>query len=277
MDLEKDSGKVGVCNYFANPIHNKTALQCYGDVDNADYSGFDSDLSKYLNEKSISEMIKVNSEITRILGKFKISIRINMGILNNLVRNHLPQTRDIAVGIADNLPQEIKPAVNKKALIEATSLHDIAKVIMPESIINKAGALTAHERQIMEEHAALSYEMLKTTDLSEETLKLIKHHHHAPHKTEHTNPNNNLAETINLQILSISDIYSALREKRSYKAAMSKEKALEIINKETQEGKFHPCVYNALVKYTEQNEEKLNNRNSKWKIFNLKPVDRLSA
>jgi putative nucleotidyltransferase with HDIG domain len=228
------------------------------------YSGFDVGFSKYLSEKSISEMVKVNSEIDKIFNRLKIPVKINMNILNNLVHHHLPHTKKIALGIANNLPKTYKRFVNRKSLMEATSLHDIAKVIIPENIINKAGALNAQELEIMQEHAELSYEMLKNTDLSTETLDLIKNHHH------------NSESDINLQILSMADIYSALREKRSYKSEMSRTQALEILKKETQNGKFHPYVYNALVDYA-QKEEKLNHTDSKWNVFDFKFVNSLSA
>lgn len=275
MVLDTNSSQAEVQDFFGKPIHNDSALKCYGDVENADYSGFDTNLYKYLNEKSISEMIKVNSEIGRILKKFKISVKINMKILNNLVRNHLPQTKNIALGIAKHLPEDLQIDVNKKALSKATCLHDLAKVIIPENIINKKGSLNTVERQIMQEHAALSYEMLKTTDLDEETLNLIKNHHHNPIKA--TTPQiGNTIENINLQILSMADIYSALREKRSYKDKMSKEQALEIIRIEVEKGKFHLSVFNALVEYTKY-DENLSNGNSKGQIFNFKPVNSFSA
>lgn len=252
-----------VKEFFNKPINNQSALRCYGDIDNVDYSGFDSNLSRYLNENAISEMIKVNSEITNILDKFKISIKINMGVLNHLVKNHLPHTRNIALGIAECLPEELQVEVNRKALVEATSLHDIAKAIIPENIINKAGALDEHEIEIMKEHAKLSYEMLKTTDLSDETLNLIKNHHYADDRC---------MCNINLQILSIADVYSALREKRSYKSEMSKEQALSVIHKEVEQGKFLPSVYTALTKYA-QKENDLAKVNSKRKIFNFKFIN----
>lgn len=274
MGLDKGSNRIGVGDYFINPINNKTALQCYGDIDSADYSGFDSNLYKYLNEKSISEMIKVNSEINRILTKFKIAVKINKKILNNLMRNHLPQTRDIALGITKYLPQNLKRSINRKALVEATSLHDIAKVIIPENIINKPGRLSDDEREIMDEHAKLSYEMLKSTDLDSETLDLIKNHHHSHNGADGFGRYN--TENINLQILSIADIYSALREKRSYKTEMSKEQALKILSEETEQGKFHPSVYEALVEYSNR-DEKSNKRDFKWQIFNFKTANSLSS
>lgn len=276
MALETTSNQLGVQDFFANPIKNQSAVKSLLGGESASYSGADSNLNKYLNEKAISEMINVNTEISRILDKFKISIKINMSILNNLVQNHLPQTKNTALGIADNLPQNFKPAVNRKALVEATVLHDIAKVIIPENIVNKQGSLTEAEREIMKEHAKLSYELLKTTDLSEETLNLIKNHHQNPQKTGYPIADEDFVSDLNLQILSMADIYSALREKRSYKAEFNREQALEIINKETQEGKFHPQVYKALVDYTKKEEVSFKLK-PKWQIFNFKSVNSLSA
>lgn len=276
MVFEEKSQKHSVQDYFVSKVSNKSALDCFGDSDSADYSGFNSQLSKYMNEKSISEMINVNSEISNILSKFKISIKINMGILNNLVRHHLPQTQNIALGIAKYIPQKYQSDINKKALMKATCLHDIAKVIMPEDIINKPGALNDEEREIMCKHADLSYEMLKTTDLDMETLNLIKEHHKCSQNQTNPIKIDDKINDINLQILSMADIYSALREKRCYKDAMTKKKALEIINSEVNKGKFHPSVYNALVAYSE-NDETLGEGNSKRQIFNFKSVNSFSA
>lgn len=251
---QKSTSQPSVRDYFVTPVLNKAAVTSLIGGERADCAVAEVSLNKYLNEKAISEMINVNSEITRILNKFKISIKINMEILNNLVQNHLSETRKTAMGIADNLPHNFKSAVNRKALIEATTLHDIAKAIIPEDIINKEGTLTDEEREIMKEHAKLSYELLKSTDLSEETLNLIKNHHEP--------------KSLEEQILSIADIYSALREKRSYKAEMTKEQALEIIASETEQGKFHACVYKALVDYANASEA-LTLKTKFSRIFNL--------
>lgn len=272
MLLETESNQPSVREYFSNPIRHQYTNFAEGEYE---YDlGTDTNLSKYMNENAITEMIKVNSEITKILDKFKIAIKINMQILHDLAKNHLPATRKIAIGIANNLPQDVKANVNQKALAEATTLHDLAKVIIPENIINKAGALNEKEREIMSTHAELSYELLKNTDLDKETLNLIKNHHDNPLKKSNAVTNPNKVEDINLQILSMADIYSALREKRCYKESLTKEKSLEIINEQVKEGKFHPQVYDALVKYTET-EEELSNRKSQWKIFNFKATNSL--
>lgn len=270
MTLEKWSNRPSVQDFFSNPIQNQTAIQYRVNEEENNNHEIDVSLSKYMSEKSITEMIKVNSEIVRILKRFRIPIKINMKILYNLARHHLPHTRKVALAIASNLPEKYKSSINSKALAEATSLHDLAKVIIPENVLNKNGALNSAEREIMEQHAILSYELLKTTDLDKQTLDLIKNHHKAEHDGNDANSD------INLQILSIADIYSALREKRCYKKEMTREESLMVIQEEVTQGKFCRDIYEALVKYAQQ-EEKSAQLKSQGQIIYNNLVDSFSS
>lgn len=279
MVFENKSNKSDVYDFFVTPVQQQSVASKYlaqSNNESETASGINENLSKYLNEKAISEMIKVNSEITKILNKFKIPLKINMKILDNLVNNHLRQTRNIAIGIANNLDENLKSSVNYKALSEATSLHDLAKVIIPENIINKKGRLTNEEFEIMKKHSDLSYEMLKTTDLDPATLHLIRNHHQNAKKTGYPAVDENFVPDVNLEILSLADMYSALREKRSYKTELSKAQALEIIEGEVKQGKFHLNIFKALCMYA-QNEDKSSNFKNQRKIFNFKPVNSFSA
>ena len=55
-------------------------------------------------------------------------------------------------------------------------LHDYGKVLIPKEILNKKGALTPEEKQIMELHSEFGYELLKQQGVKEEVLNLIKYH-----------------------------------------------------------------------------------------------------
>lgn len=235
------------------------------------------DLYKYINQNAISEMIKVNSEIKRILEEFKIPLKINMNVLHDLVKNHLPKTKKTTLGIANKLPSEYKSKVNFQAIQKASVLHDYGKVLIPQNILNKKGHLTEEEFKIMKQHSKLGYELLKSTDLDEETLNLIKNHHQNAQKTGYPEVEGEFVSDVNLQILAAADIYEALREKRPYKKELSKNEALAILHKEMKDGKIHPHVFKALVDYANEEEERLSKLHSDRKVFNLKPVDSLSA
>ena len=264
-------------NFFINTLQKYLASQKYVTPQiKPDTVSVNTDLYKYINSNAVSEMIQVNSEITRILNELKIPLKINMSVLHDLVKNHLPKTKKAAIGIANNLPEEFKSEVDFRALQKASVLHDYGKVLIPESIINKQGKLTEKEREIMQKHSVLGYEMLKNTDLDEGTLNLIKNHHQNAQKTGYPSVTGNFIADINLQILSAADVYSALREKRSYKTEMSKNQALAILHNEVKQGKMHPFIFKALVDYANE-EEKLTKIEPKRKFFNLKLVNSLSA
>lgn len=271
MVFKNDSRYTGVYKFLNNPI--KETHETVQD-DSENVSCISEDLSQYINEKAIIEMVKVNTEITKIFNKLKIPVKINMGILDNLVNHHMRETREIALGIAKHMMPALKQFINYKALAQATSLHDLAKVIIPENILNKKGKLTEEEYEIMKKHSDLSYEMLKSTDLDSQTLNLIKNHHRNTQRN-YEQTSDDFTSEINLQILSIADVYSALREKRCYKPAMSKDEALEILEKDVQKGKFSIHVYNALCDYI--NKELEPDVDNKGKVVHLKSVNSLRA
>ena len=129
-------------------------------------------------------------------------------------------------------------------------LHDLGKVLIPSKILNKPAKLNTKEREIMNIHSTLGYELLKTQNINEETLDLVKYHHQNlkrsgyPALVEGHTPSD-----IGVQIISTADKYSALREARVYRRKLSRIESLLILYKEVLEGKIHKDVFNALVEY----------------------------
>ena len=163
------------------------------------------------------------------------------------------ETCKIAQGVYTILSEDIKAGLDKSVLKEASMLHDLGKVLIPSKILNKPAKLNLKEREIMNIHSTLGYELLKTQHLSKQTLELIKYHHqNMKHSGYPALEEGNLPSTIGVQIVSIADKYSALREARVYRKKLSRIEALLILYKEVREGKILPEVYNALVKYAEK-------------------------
>ena len=106
----------------------------------------------------------------------------------------------------------------------------------------------AEEREIMELHSELGYELLKNRGLSEMTLNLVKYHHQNLKGNGYPSKTSNFEYGIEAEILSTADKYSALREQRCYKDSLRKYEALGIIAKEVNEGKLSQDVYTALIK-----------------------------
>ncbi|WP_139280543.1 HD-GYP domain-containing protein, partial [Vibrio parahaemolyticus] len=107
-------------------------------------------------------------------------------------------------------------------MIEIISpMHDVGKISVPESILDKPGALTSSEREIMKQHTIKGYELLnmKEGDITK-LAAVVAHEHHE--KWDGTGyPNNLKGEDIHLfaRIVAIADVFDALLTERCYKRA----------------------------------------------------------
>jgi putative nucleotidyltransferase with HDIG domain len=115
-------------------------------------------------------------------------------------------------------------------LYSAAMFHDIGKAKIPLAILDKPGRLDAQERALIETHPAAGYEVLKrNSGISPEVLDAVRHHHEYLDGSGY--PDALCAESISdvVRILTISDIFAALIEHRSYKPTMPRENAYEIV------------------------------------------------
>lgn len=205
-----------------------------------------------LHKCVVQKMMDLNPHISRLLKRYKIKPSIDTKTLNELTCGHMNETCNIAIGVYSLLSEELKRQVNKGILKEASMLHDLGKVLIPSKILNKPAKLNIKERKIMNIHSTLGYELLKTQNLSDETLSLIRYHHqNLKHSGYPALSVSSPVSDLGVQIISIADKYSALRETRVYRRQLSRTEALLILYREVREGKIMPEIYNALFKYAE--------------------------
>lgn len=132
----------------------------------------------------------------------------------------------------------------------AATLHDIGKVGIPDSILNKPGRLTDDEYEIMKQHVVIGRETLEGTygsKLSNSVLQYAKdivyHHHEKYDGTGYPEGLKNDQITTISKIMAIIDVYDALANDRVYKKAMPYDEVEEYI--ESQSGKaFDPKIIN---------------------------------
>jgi putative nucleotidyltransferase with HDIG domain len=112
----------------------------------------------------------------------------------------------------------------------AATLHDIGKAGISLGILEKPGRLDRREKKIMERHPVIGYEAIKwTAGLAPDVSDAVLHHHEYLDGTGY--PDRLPASAISdlTRILTISDIFAALIEKRRYKPAMPRPAAYKIL------------------------------------------------
>ncbi len=135
----------------------------------------------------------------------------------------------------------------------ASSMHDIGKIGIPDSILLKPGKLTPLEFAIMKKHTTIGGNILEGSSqpLIEMAKSIALNHHEKWDSSGY--PVGLKGEDIPIEgmIVMVADQYDALRSKRPYKSSVNHESAFKIITKgggSTRVKHFNPDVLNAFIK-----------------------------
>ncbi len=111
-------------------------------------------------------------------------------------------------------------------------LHDVGKVSVPLEILTKPGKLDDSEWSVMSMHPVFGVELLDGVEFPWDVRPMIRHHHERWDGSGY--PDKLAADRIPLEarILTIADVYDALTTTRSYRAAFTHEKAMDILASE---------------------------------------------
>ncbi|OMF32671.1 phosphohydrolase [Paenibacillus sp. FSL H8-0548] len=120
-----------------------------------------------------------------------------------------------------------------RAIAQGGLVHDIGKLRIPDTILNKPGKLTQEERGIIELHPVSGYDLCKRLGFMPEELSVIRSHHEKWDGSGY--PDRLKGDQIPLlaRVTAVADVYDALTSSRSYRKAMSHEAAMGIIVEES--------------------------------------------
>jgi putative two-component system response regulator len=160
-------------------------------------------------------------------------------------QGHIERVAHLAVSIgrALNLSQR-----ETKALYYGGALHDIGKLGIPHEILNKPGPLNRKEWDIMRQHPEIGYKIcLPLGESLGFALDIIRYHHEKMDGSGYPYGLKGTEIPDVARIMAVADMFDALTTDRPYRKGMSREKAMEIINLETAEGKLDKLITRALV------------------------------
>lgn len=142
------------------------------------------------------------------------------------------------------------PKHDVELLRQASPMHDIGKMGIPDAILLKPGKLTPEEWEVMKTHCVIGRNILKNSD-SEllQVAEMVAFSHHERFDGSGY-PLGLKGEDIPLfgRICALADVFDALTSERPYKKAFSNEKALAIMREEQERGMhFDPKIFTLFV------------------------------
>ncbi len=124
--------------------------------------------------------------------------------------------------------------------------HDLGKIVIPDAVLHKPGALTLEEREIVEQHPVVGNDLLSPMKTMRKTIPAVYHHHERLDGSGY--PDRISGDTIPMmvRIVTIADVFDALTTDRAYRGALTIEKALGILRDGVRRGWWDRMVLEEL-------------------------------
>ncbi len=220
----------------------------------------------------IDEYIDTTNEQSETIQKLQVSIITTLADVvesrDITTGHHVKRTAEYSALLAKKLKDtgkytDIIDDDYIRRIYIAAPLHDIGKIKISDTILNKPGRLNDEEYEVIKTHTTMGRDMLLNasinivnTEYFQMAIDIATYHHEWWDGSEKGYPERISGEAIPLsaRIMAVADVLDALLSKRPYKDGYPIEKAMSIINEE-KGTHFDPVIIDALNDSVEEIEK----------------------
>ena len=167
--------------------------------------------------ESASELERANIRLAKANLSFATALVATLDARDRYTAGHSAAVaiyaRDIAVRMG--LPEEKQGLAHLCGLV-----HDIGKIGLPPSLLEKTGSLTLEERRQMEAHSVIGERILANVEDYAEIAEIVRHHHERWDGLGYPDGLSGNAIPLIARIISVADAYNAMTSDRPYRDAM---------------------------------------------------------
>ncbi len=168
---------------------------------------------------------------------------------DHYTHGHTSRVTNVSLEIAQELRKK-NPALLNDEFIDhlqiASLLHDIGKIGIPETILNKNGPLDEIERKRMQEHPLVGVSILEPIKELEDCVLGVKYHHERYDGLGYPEGLKGGQIPLTASIISVADAFDAMITDRPYRKGLSKEDVVETIGQERGR-QFDPSIIDAFL------------------------------
>ena len=237
--------EAGGQDYITKPIHPEEVLL-----------RLDAQLKKVSEREQLSFDLEVKERQLKEYqeGLVKTLLQLS-GLRDNDTGNHIERVQALATSLAGILQEEADIPVDTtfvEAIRLAAPLHDIGKISVPDAILLKRGKLSEEEWVLMKEHVRVGGEVL--CKLHHQfpdnyfilmAMDIALYHHERWDGEGYIHGLSKDSIPLAARIVSIVDVYDALRTPRPYKSAYSHNEAVRVMRQ--MDGAFDPRLFNLFL------------------------------
>ncbi|MBO8168217.1 MAG: HD-GYP domain-containing protein [Thermoanaerobacteraceae bacterium] len=195
-------------------------------------------------KKYIQQLTKHHKKITELNKDLILAFVNTMEAKNKYLCSHSLNVSFYARQIAEQM--QLPPEECKKVCL-AGLFHDIGKIGISETILDKAGRLTDSEWDLIKTHPEVGAKILKNIPTLREITDIIKYHHLYYNGKGYPDGPRKDDIPLGARIIAVADAFDAMTSKRPYSDARSIEEACEEL-KRCSGTQFDPDVVSAFLK-----------------------------
>lgn len=209
-------------------------------------------ISRIYNTERYLLMTEIVSELGTILTKKNLAYQTIQYVVKTDVYTcqHSINVACIMYMLNDILGKPMIP----HDVVYAGVLHDIGKTKIPIEILNKRGPLTIKERQVIQQHPEIGYELIKNEEFANQTiLDGVRYHHERYDGSGYGAGLKGDEIPYIAQMLNVVDVFDAITTNRTYHNAADPITGLEKMTKMQKE--FNPDIWQALKSTIERTHQ----------------------
>lgn len=212
-----------------------TSLEGKGNVVQALNEGADDFIHKPFDREELRARLKVGERIVGLQTSQAVIFTFARAVEAKcaFTQGHADRVAYYALALASALELSV---TEKETLRRGAILHDVGKISIPDALLVKPGPLTAEEFDLVKKHPAQGAEIIRPLQTLQDVVPLVRWHHERMDGAGYPDriPGDQIPQLV--RILSIADVYDALRSERPYRAAMPHEQCLRILLRNGVEG-----------------------------------------
>jgi HD-GYP domain-containing protein (c-di-GMP phosphodiesterase class II) len=180
----------------------------------------------------------INNVLRKSTPEFSINvsydeIRNITKILSNIIDSKSPYTLEHSKGLAEKIAVMAdyygKNHEEKMKLVIAADLHDIGKLVVPNSILESRNKLTEEEFEIIKEHTYYTRLTLERIKGFEQITEWAANHHEKLDGSGYPYGKKGSELDFDSRLMACLDIYQALTENRPYRGALGHEETMGVL------------------------------------------------
>ncbi|MFP5503892.1 MAG: diguanylate cyclase [Candidatus Sericytochromatia bacterium] len=130
-----------------------------------------------------------------------------------------------------------------EALKQASRLHDIGELGVPDAVFSKPGPLSPEEQKLVRSHPLMGAKILGYIEALRDVVPIVRHHHERMDGSGYPDGLKGEEIPILARVLAVADAYDAMTTPRAYRQAMTHEQAMHELRRS---GAYDPAILDRL-------------------------------